>query len=104
MENKKETETKEIMDVEKIREPFRQPNFIGRLKGKPVTIHLLDGTKIKGVVKGFNSYEIYLNDISSPCCSLGEVNEDDVLVFKHAVSYIESPDLGKAKTAGEHKT
>jgi RNA chaperone Hfq len=81
-------------------EPFRQPNFIGRLKGKPVTIHLLNGTKLKGVVKGFNSYEIYLNDFGG---MLGEVVEDDILVFKHAISYIESPDLGKAKT-GEHKT
>jgi RNA chaperone Hfq len=94
METKKEPETKEIM------EPFRQPNFIGRLKGKPVTIHLLNGTRIKGVVKGFNSYEIYINNFGG---TLGEVVEDDVLVFKHAILYIESPDLGKAK-AGEHKT
>ncbi len=101
MENKNQ-KTKDDKAL-KTGEPFKQPNFIGRLKGKQVTIHLLNGTAIKGVVKGFNSYEIYLNEVNSPLFEPAEVNEDDVLVFKHAISYIESPDLGKAKT-GEHKT
>ena len=55
-----------------------QDNFLNQIRKEkiPVTIHLLNGTKMTGVVKGFDNFIIFLK------------NETQSLVYKHSVSAI----------------
>ena len=55
------------------------PQFIPKLKGKKVVIHLASGGQpVTGTIEGYNPYEILL------LTAKGEL-----LVFKHAIATIE---------------
>jgi len=57
---------------------FQDVFLNGARKNKvPVTIHLVNGFQLKGIVKGFDNYVIVL-----------ETEEKQMLVYKHAVTTI----------------
>ncbi|MBI5198017.1 MAG: RNA chaperone Hfq [Nitrospirae bacterium] len=55
-----------------------QDNFLNQIRKEkiPVTVHLLNGTKITGLIKGFDNFIIFLK------------NETQYLVYKHSVSAV----------------
>ena len=55
-----------------------QDNFLNQIRKEkiPVTIHLLNGTKITGLIKGFDNFIIFLK------------NETQYLVYKHSISAV----------------
>lgn len=57
---------------------FQDVFLNGARKNKvPVTIHLVNGFQLKGIVKGFDNYVIVL-----------ETEEKQMLVYKHAMTTI----------------
>lgn len=61
------------------------PQFIPKLRGKKVIIRLISGGQpITGTVEGYNSYEILI-----------KTAKGQVLVFKHAIAFIEPLDMPK---------
>lgn len=55
-----------------------QDSFLNQARKEriPVTVHLLNGSKITGVIKGFDNFILFLK------------NEGQCLIYKHAVSAI----------------
>ncbi len=61
------------------------PQFIPKLKGKKVVIHLTSGGQpVTGTIEGYNPYEILL-----------QTAKGQLLVFKHAIATIEAVDEPK---------
>lgn len=67
------------------------PNFISRLMGKPATFMLLNGTSLTGTVKGYNNYDILIDEVG------GVDSTGPLLLPKHSILYIQSDNLVKAK-------
>ncbi|MBI4714581.1 MAG: RNA chaperone Hfq [Nitrospirae bacterium] len=55
-----------------------QDNFLNQVRKEkiPVTVHLVNGSKINGLIKGFDNFIIFLK------------NETQYLIYKHSVSAI----------------
>jgi len=54
------------------------PQFIPKLKGKPVIVRMQDGRPIKGVLKAYNNYEL-----------LVEQKKGSIILFKGAIASVE---------------
>jgi host factor-I protein len=59
-----------------------QDEFFNRLRRErtPVILHLMNGFKIKGRIKGFDKFALVI-----------EANGQEQIVFKHAISTVSSP-------------
>lgn len=81
----------EFLEKLKVDYRFQPPNYIARLLHRTVTIHLVDGEKVEGVVDGFNNYEIRI-----------KTDEKDILLHKHAIVQMEGDfsRQGNAKKEG----
>lgn len=78
----REQKAKEIREAhEKEKEARQPPRPVEELKGKKVTIHLFGGGEIVGMVKQVSKYELVVQ---------GKGNRD-LVVFKHAIMYVEAP-------------
>lgn len=55
-----------------------QDNFLNQLRKEkiPVVIYLINGVRLKGVIKGFDSFVILLKEVSQQ------------MIYKHAISTI----------------
>lgn len=55
-----------------------QDNFLNQIRKEkiPVTVYLLNGAKLSGLIKGFDNFIVFLK------------NETQNLVYKHAISTI----------------
>ena len=69
----KPTETKPADSVRKA-----PPQFIPKLKDKVVTVRMQDGRPIKGVLKGYNNYEL-----------LVEQKKGTIILFKGSIASLE---------------
>jgi sRNA-binding regulator protein Hfq len=67
------------MDETKPRKNNNGPNFMKMLLGKRVIVCFRDGGESKGIIHGFNRYEILLKR---------EDNEEENLIMKHAIDVI----------------
>lgn len=77
-------EPKPKPDPEKKEKPKtkRPPEFMPGLRGKPITVHLVGGVEVAGILLGWNNYELLIRPDGRP----------DVLVFKGAITHIDGPD------------
>jgi len=55
-----------------------QPRFLGRLRGKQVTVTLLDGKALKGELVDYDTYTLFIEQESGL----------EIAVFKHAIKYV----------------
>ena len=58
---------------------WQPPQFIPKLKGQVVTVRMQDGRPIKGVLKGYNNYELLLEQRKG----------STIILFKGAIASIE---------------
>ena len=71
-----------MLDDEKVTKTRSSYEFIPKLKGKKVIIHLVSGGQpVTGIIEGYNPYEILL-----------QTAKWQLLVFKHAIATIEPID------------
>jgi RNA chaperone Hfq len=70
-----------VVNVEEEKEKHQPPAFLPKLLNCKVTVHLVNGRNIQGILRGFNAYEIRLE----------LMNKAEWLLFKHAIQSIEYP-------------
>jgi sRNA-binding regulator protein Hfq len=64
-----------------MKNPLRKqgPQFIPKLRGKKITIHLISGGQpVPGTLEGYNPYELLIKTVKG-----------ELVVFKHAIATIE---------------
>ena len=64
------------MEDQQVKTP---PQFLPKLKDKKITVRLMDGRPIIGILEAYNLYELLLN------CN----NNKKMLIFKGAISSVE---------------
>lgn len=68
-------------EEQKQKPKWRPPEFLPLLRKKPVTVHLIGGIEIAGILAGWNNYELVI----------GLDDGREILVFKHAITHIDTP-------------